>query len=290
MTYEVAKRVLTIKADDKSVYVNDSAPEYTYTVTGWDSGHDDEDPYCHQLYGITADCGTADLSKAGTHTIVISGTPVVKDGSGNDVSRNYAFETADGTLKVSRRSSSGGYVPPVQKPEIDIEDGASAQLSKDGKSAEITVEKGYELEDVLVNGKSMGKVTHLTGLKTGDKVQVLVKKAASAEEILQGELDGIQLIARSKSTKLNGKKAIKIWWHEADGDDVEFFDGYEVFRSTKRYSGFGKKPFFTTTKTAYTNNKGLKSGNTYYYKVRGYVELDGKKYYSGWSKKAWRKV
>ncbi|MBR4861475.1 MAG: hypothetical protein IKU09_04670, partial [Firmicutes bacterium] len=191
-------------------------------------------------------------------------------------------------IKTAEKQINYNNIPEVQKPEVETAEGAEVELSSNGTKAEITVKEGYELEDVLVNGKSQGKVTTLTGLKTGDKVQVLVKKMKSAEEILMGELDGIQLTARSKSTKLNGKKAIKIWWYEADGDNTDFFDGYEVFRSVKRYSGFGKKPFFTTEKTSYTNNKNLKSGNTYYYKVRGYVELNGKKYYSDWSRKAWR--
>ena len=191
-------------------------------------------------------------------------------------------------IKTAEKQINYNNIPEVQKPEVETAEGAEVELSSNGSKAEITVKEGYELEDVLVNGESQGKVTALTGLKTGDKVQVLVKKMKSAEEILMDELDNIQLTARSKSTKLNGKKAIKIWWYEADSDDIEFFDGYQVFRSVKRYSGFGKKPFFTTEKTSYTNNKDLKSGNTYYYKVRGYVELDGKKYYSEWSKKAWR--
>ena len=54
------------------------------------------------------------------------------------------------------------------------------------------------------------------------------------------------------------------------------FDGVEIFRSTKRYSGYGKEPFFDTSKDAYYNTA-IEAGTKYYYKVRGYVMADGEK-------------
>jgi len=68
------------------------------------------------------------------------------------------------------------------------------------------------------------------------------------------------------------------------------FDGYEVYRSTRRYSGFGTEPFFTTSKTQYINNKGLKKGETYYYKVRGFKFVNDEKVYTEHSFKAWRTI
>ena len=67
------------------------------------------------------------------------------------------------------------------------------------------------------------------------------------------------------------------------------FDGVEIFRSVKRYKGYGTKPFFETEKDAYYNTQ-IEKGSKYFYKVRGYVEIEGEKYYTGWSKKAWRTV
>ena len=93
--------------------------------------------------------------------------------------------------------------------------------------------------------------------------------------------------ATSKKKKLNGKKAIKVTWTLPEGVTV---DGYEVYRSTKKNSGYGTVAYFTTTKTSYTNNKALKAGKMYYYKVRGYKMINGEKVYTGWSSKAYRRV
>ena len=84
----------------------------------------------------------------------------------------------------------------------------------------------------------------------------------------------------------NGKKAIKLT-RKTDSDAD--FDGVEIYRSTKRNSGYGKKPLYTTTKNAYYNTA-IKSGTRYYYKVRGFVTIDGEKVYTDWSAKAWRTV
>ena len=100
-------------------------------------------------------------------------------------------------------------------------------------------------------------------------------------------VEKIDLVARSEKSEAKGKEAIKITWTEADGDDLAVLDGYEIYRSTKRYEGYGKKPFFKTERTAYWNTA-IEAGNKYYYKVRGYAEVDGEIYYTDWSVKAWR--
>lgn len=104
-----------------------------------------------------------------------------------------------------------------------------------------------------------------------------------------------ELKLSSKLTKLNGKRAIKLTWKLTGDSEIEVgdLDGFCVHRSTKKSSGYGVKPFYTTKnvkKLSYTNSKSLKKGKTYYFKVRGYVEIDGKKYYTKWSNKAWRTV
>jgi len=108
-------------------------------------------------------------------------------------------------------------------------------------------------------------------------------------EELKAAVDALELVARSEMSSAKGKKAVKIRWYCENGTDLDFIDGFEIFRSTKRFEGYGTKPFFTTTRNAYWNTD-IEEGMKYYYKVRAYVLIDGEKYYTDWSLKAWRTV
>ena len=118
-----------------------------------------------------------------------------------------------------------------------------------------------------------------------DKILTTEEKAtiASLEEVSKRDFG----TKSKKITKKNGKKAVKLSWAAPEGVDV---DGYEIFRSTKKNSGYGTEPYFETPKTSYTNSKGLKSGKTYYYRVRAYVEINGERHYTDYSTKASRKI
>ena len=191
-------------------------------------------------------------------------------------------------------SGGGIYLPSLQKPVISAGSGAAAQLQENGTKAVITVEDGYELVDVKVNGVSKGAVTELIGLKTGDQVEIITKQAdkeaeASLEEIRESlkAINAENFFARSAIVKMrSGRKAVKITWNTSA--DITF-DGVEIFRSTKRFEGYTKKPVFSTEKDAYYNTA-IESETRYYYKVRGYVDVDGIRVYTGWSRKAWRTV
>lgn len=133
------------------------------------------------------------------------------------------------------------------------------------------------------SGSSSGSSDVVNPIENNPKdEQTLKEKNASI-------ISGVENTTIKNSSSLTSK-GIKISWTKSAGYKVDY---YEVFRSTKKSSGYGKEPFYTTSsgsKTTYTNTKDLKKGNTYYFKVRGVREIDGKKYYTAWSTKSYRTI
>ncbi len=201
-------------------------------------------------------------------------------------------DSADGNtyydikFKVTVRSKSSGstYKPPVQKPSITAGEGFKAELSSDGTKATIIVEEGYEIVDVLANGISKGKVTEITGLKTGDTIEVKTEKKQT-EPVKPA--DNKHIIRGVKNTEIeleitvNKDGNIVIKWKKSKGYRV---DGFEILRAVKKNGKYSK---IYTTKSGkasrIVNAKNLKDGKRYYYKVRGVRTIDGKKYYTEWS-------
>ena len=276
----------TFTMPDSEVTVTATFVPATYTVNlNTNGGTINSGDVTDYTYGQGATLPT-DVTKAG---YIFKGWYENENFTGDPVTEISTTDT--GVKKYYAKWIGNGLYPISQIPTIESGEGVKVTLSTDGTVATITVEAGYDLADVVLNGVSQGKTTEVKGLKTGDKLVVTAEKKAEEpkkEEILAALADQ-QLTARSKLvTMKNGKKAVKITWYNENGEMMDF-DGVEIYRSTKRYSGYGKTPFFNTEKDEYYNTA-IKAGNTYYYKVRGYIELNGEKIYTDWSMKAIRTV
>lgn len=183
-----------------------------------------------------------------------------------------------GTLSytIKAEATEGGTISP---------NGEKSVIYGGNLTYKITPSEGYSIKDVLVDGKSVGAVQEYTfeNVKSSHTVKAMFEVIPEKDLSFLKE---IKLQARSKLTK---NKNVYVRWKAIKGS-LEGLEGYEVFRSTKKSSGYGKKPYFETKKTHYTNNKALKKGTRYYYKVRGFVTVDGIRHYTGWSLKAWRLI
>lgn len=191
------------------------------------------------------------------------------------------------TYAIGYNTSSGGSSA-AQKPEVTVNGEGKTELSKDGKTMTIIPNEGYEIKSVLVNGKDMGKVDKLTGLKTGDKVVVIFIKAAQdpadMDNQIRQQLSKAQLKARSSFTANRNVKVV----FETDKqtktllEDIQkagYTVKYKYTRSTKssakKYAASYKQMLTKFTKT-YLNTYGKKS-TMYYYRVSIMVyDKDGK--------------
>ena len=171
-------------------------------------------------------------------------------------------------------SSSGGgggfYVPTTQKPEIKAAAGGKAELSKDGTTLTITADAGKVIDKVLLNGKDIGAVSELKGLKTGDKVEVIFKDQVT--EPTKEELDKAakeaagELVLTARSAKLkNGSVKIMFKGDLKAITDAGYTVKYKFYRSTKKSAGY--KAVLTKKAPTYYNTYG-KKGTMYYYKAR----------------------
>ena len=106
-----------------------------------------------------------------------------------------------------------------------------------------------------------------------------------ARNIAYGKLDGdvttytfTVVLAKPKVTLKAGKKQTKVSWKKVAGAD-----GYTVYRSMNKNSGFKAVKTINNVGTVSFTNKSLTSGKTYYYKVRAFEKVDGIAEYGNYS-------
>ena len=243
--------------------------DYAVTVTGGTATVAAGTPITRAMEGV--EVTVTAQAPADTHFVKW----VVKAGGvtlANETSATTTFTMPanDVTIEASfeENASSGGYVPTVQKPEITIIGSGKADLSADGRTATITAAAGHELVSVVLNGKEMGKVEKLTGLKTGDKATITFQAKtdgkAEMDKMTAQKASKLKLMARSKKT---AKKNIKV---VVKGDlkaitDAGYTVKYKFYRSTKKSAGY--KAMLTKKAPTYYNTYG-KKGTMYYYKAR----------------------
>ena len=184
----------------------------------------------------------------------------------------------------------------IKVSEKDIQSGAKLELSLD-KSFIDSIVKDTEasLKIEMPNSAKTFTRNELAQLAaSADGNTVTVDLAETGEQPTDPADKNAKIIKGVQNTDITLKSAkgkkrgILLTWTKEKGYKVDY---YEIYRSTKKNSGYGKKPFFRTKDgnvTKYLNTKNVKAGKTYYYRIRGVRVVDGKKYYTEYSNKAYR--
>ena len=233
--------------------------------------------------------------------VKVNGTEIQRDSKGT-----YSITGITENKQITVEGIEYNYVPPTPVYiyyDITASAGEGGTITPDGnsrvlkgtdKTFTITPDSDYVVSDVLVDGKSVGAVTSYTfeTVREDHSIQVLFELSEEAQEAIRNEKlkKGVESTTiRLRSTLGNG--FIRLDWEKSAGYKVDY---YEVYKSTKRYSGYGTEPYFETKQGGltgwYKNTKELKKGTRYYYKVRGIREIAGETVYTKWSTKAWRLV
>ncbi len=122
-------------------------------------------------------------------------------------------------------------------------------------------------ENTFINtGLTYGKTYHY-------KVVSYDENSKSISKIVSKKVTPNGVIAKISSV---GQNNIKIFWEK------ESVKGYEIYRSLNKKT-WKKIKIITKNSTLSFNNTKLTTNKTYYYKVRSYVIVNGKKIYSNFS-------
>ncbi len=137
-------------------------------------------------------------------------------------------------------------------------------------------------EDVLdyayVSGKQKNKTYNLGYMPAGT-YYVLIQAYSHSDKNYSFKVYKENKPYATKVTSIKGaKRSVTLKWKKSSDAT-----GYEIYRATKKNGKYEKIKTIKNKKTVKYTNKKLKKGKRYYYKVRSYRTVGGKKYYSSYS-------
>ena len=182
----------------------------------------------------------------------------------------FTDPTTDALAKI-RAAQKAAVIAAINAIPINVteDDKATVEAARKLYDAYVAEYTDYDNADNGYAAKDFANVYHTLAL---------AEAALGLNEDPVKDVESLKIIASSKAVK--GKITVK-WRVKGDASNI---DGYQVYKSTKAQSGY---KFMGKTKKLYMDNKkNLKKGKRYFYKVRAYKVVDGKKYYSDWSNKA----
>lgn len=138
----------------------------------------------------------------------------------------------------------------------------------------------WEITTSQSNDNPVASIDEKTGLLSGCRYgTVTVKVTAGAGTMNECSAECKVTVTKAPAVKLtvtsSAYNSTKLSWSAMSGAE-----GYQVFRAT---SSKGTYKALKTVKTRSFTDSGLTTGKTYYYKVRGYKTIDGRRVYGEYS-------
>lgn len=193
----------------------------------------------------------------------------------------------DIVTKIQKKDASGKFVTvdrSINEGKADELNG-SFEFTEDGTYRVVKDVYGYmsSMRNFLFAAIS-NEVTieHKVDKKEDEKTTAQKATTASTQKATTEKKQETKITKPFRVTKLKlkkkSKRVVKVSWKKQKN-----VSGYEIYRSTKKNKSFKKiKTLKKAGKVTYTNKK-LKKGKTYYYKVRAYKVVSGKKVYGKFS-------
>ena len=208
---------------------------------------------------------------------------------------NYAAGSKTVTINVTKAEQTvkTGYTRYSRK-ELDKMFNLNASADGDGKityaSSDETVAKVSSKGGVTIVGPGVAEITvtaaETEGWQEGKKVVTVTVSAIDEAEKAEKKaaiIEGIEktTITSVRATVLSNQVKVE-WKKKSTGYDVDY---YQVYRSTRQTSGF--KKIYTTKDSkekSVINFRDVNPDTTYWYKIRGVREIDGKLIYTPYTK------
>jgi fibronectin type 3 domain-containing protein len=209
--------------------------------------------------------------KCGTATVKITGI----EKNGYKGSKTISFKIRPAKVKLTAKSAAYNKVKLSWK-KVEGAVGYKIYRSSDNKNFKMiglvkSGSKTYYYSTKLKTGKTYYyKVCAYAKVKSGEKTYVYNGEKSSTVKAKPALAKG--KIVSAKNVKA---KSAKITWNKVTGAD-----GYVIYKSSTNKSGsFKVLKTIKSGKTVTYTNTNMKKGETYYYKVKAYRVVDGKRVY-----------
>lgn len=274
------KDIYMVPADTKEIGITVDATDAVLTINGQDAVNDeaikiapsyDVDGYAE----VTVVAAYDDRTETKTYTLY------------QDTEMASVYEEAAASKAEAEAAKKEAE---LAKAEAEAAKKAAEEAAKAAKEAKEAVEKNNTAEAE----KAAAKAEAEAAKKAEEAAKKEAEAAKKAEAAAKAETEAAKKEAETakselEKTKFNhssvkltsvkaGKKKVTLKWKK-----VSDADGYVIYRSTKKNKGFKKVKTIKNVSTIKWVNTKLKANKKYYYKVRAYKVVDGKRIYTKYS-------